>query len=268
MGDKQLEFYTGLESLLRYHEGIGLGPVSLNDGIRDFLSLRPPVPVQPFIPPESTGKNTQTHRTIGDETISPGVSEPLPYTLADIEAEVNSCSACDLHKRRVYPLAGKGDKPVRLMIIGDWMSVSGGEAANLNLLFGVQQDQMLFRMLSAMKLPVDDVFITNVIKCGLPEKTQPLAMHVKTCVAYLKKQILVIRPQYICTMGMVAARAVLERSLPLSRLRGKFHDYPLGADEKIPVLTTYHPTYLLQNPEMKKATWTDLQFLAQKMGLL
>jgi DNA polymerase len=154
------------------------------------------------------------------------------------------------------------------MVVGDWLSIAGDGPATKDQLFGVQQDQMLFRMLAAMQLPVDEVFITNVIKCGLPERTQPQAAHVQACVGYLKKQIQVLRPEYICTMGMVAARAVLERSLPLSRLRGKFHDYLLGPDEKIPVLTTYHPSYLLQNPEMKQATWTDLQFLAKKMGLL
>jgi DNA polymerase len=68
-------------------------------------------------------------------------------------------------------------------------------------------------------------------------------------------------------MGMVAARAVLEKSQPLSRLRGQFHEYEVEKDLTIPVIATYHPTYLLQNPEMKQATWADLQLLAKKMGL-
>jgi DNA polymerase len=68
-------------------------------------------------------------------------------------------------------------------------------------------------------------------------------------------------------MGTVAARAVLERSQPLSRLRGRFHAYEVAEDRTIPVIATYHPTYLLQNPEMKQATWADLQLLAKKMGL-
>ena len=267
MGDNQLDFCAGLESLLRYHEDIGLGPIPFNDEIREFLNTRPPVPVQIFSGPELSRENSKSQGNPVHEPVELKKPESLPYTLADIEQEIQSCSACDLHKSRIYPVAGKGKKPVRLMIVGDWLSLSAGGAAVETQLFGVQQDQMLFRMLTAMKLPVDEVFITNVIKCGLPEEKQPLAAHVQTCVAYLKKQILVLRPEYICTMGMVAARAVLERSLPLSRLRGKFHDYSLGPDEKIPVLTTYHPSYLLQNPEMKQATWTDLQFLAQKMGL-
>lgn len=267
MGESNLNFFAGLESLLRYHEEIGLGPVPLNDEIRHFLSSRPPVPVEALAAVEPAGQQSQQPIVSAQETRSFRKAEQPAYTLGSIEQEVQSCSACDLHKKRVYPVAGKGEKPVRLMIVGDWLSVSGGASAAQHQLFGVQQDQMLFRMLAAMKLSVDDVFITNVIKCAIPDKKQPQATHVKTCVDYLKRQILVLRPEYICTMGMIAARAVLERSLPLSRLRGKFHDYSIGPDEKIPVLTTYHPSYLLQNPEMKKATWTDLQFLAQKMGL-
>jgi uracil-DNA glycosylase len=69
----------------------------------------------------------------------------------------------------------------------------------------------------------------------------------------------------ICTMGMIAARAVLEKSLPLSRLRGRMHEYEVSRDVKIPVVTTYHPTYLLQNSEMKSATWADLQLLAKEL---
>lgn len=268
MEDKQLDFYAGLESLLRYHEEIGLGPVVVNEEIRSFLSLRPQVPVSLSSGIDAAGTRMTLAEKSTPEPSRQGKTVDVPYTLGDIMEEVFSCTSCDLHERRIYPVAGRGEKPVRLMVVGDWLSLAGDGSAPLDQLFGVQQDQMLLRMLTAMKVPFDQVFMTNVIKCGLPEKTQPLAQHVQTCVVHLKKQILVLRPEYICTMGMVAARAVLERSLPLSRLRGKFHDYPLGGDEKIPVLTTYHPSYLLQNPEMKQATWADLQLLGQKMGLL
>lgn len=266
--DKQLDFYAGLESLLRYHQEIGLDPVILNEHIRSFLSLRPHVPVASYPGVDAAEARKSSPQKNAPEPVGDRKAVEIPYTLEEIEREVVSCTSCDLHEKRIYPVAGRGEKPVRLMVVGDWLCLAEDGLAPLEQLFGLQQDQMLLRMLAAMKLPADQVFITNVIKCGLPEKKQPLAQHVKTCVVYLKKQILVLRPEYICTMGMVAARAVLERSLPLSRLRGKFHDYPLGGDEKIPVLTTYHPSYLLQNPEMKQATWTDLQRLAREMGLL
>jgi uracil-DNA glycosylase len=266
VSEKKLDFYAGLESLLLYHEEIGLGPVVMNDDIRNFLSSRPPVP-------EGVLSSPAQSKTIKDPVKeSPSSrkdsSQDLSYTLGDIEKEVATCTECDLHKKRVYPVAGLGTKPVRLMIVGDWLSLPDSGTVTENLLFGVQQDQMLFRMLNAMKVPPEQVFITNVIKCGVPNQKPPQARHVPKCVGYLKRQILVLRPEFICTMGMIAARAVLERSLSLSRLRGKLHDYSLGGDENVPVLTTYHPSYLLQNPEMKKATWDDLQYLAKKMGVL
>lgn len=268
MADNQLDFYAELQSLLQYHQEIGFESIPLSDDIRKYLSITPP------IPSVLTSTSPQLHQEMPAPQKLPRVKDEskdsveLSYTITDIEKEVASCRDCDLHQKRIYPVAGRGDKPIRLMIVGDWLSLSGAMAPVGGLLFGVQQDQMLFRMLTAMKLDAQDVFITNVIKCGIPDTCQPKAIHVQTCVGYLKRQIQLLRPEYICTMGMVAARAVLERSLPLSRLRGKFHDYSLQGGGAIPVLTTYHPSYLLQNPEMKKATWNDLQMLAQKMGLL
>jgi DNA polymerase len=126
---------------------------------------------------------------------------------------------------------------------------------------------MLARMLAAINLPVAEVFITNVIKCAVPATCQPQAGHVQSCVSYLRRQIAALAPELICTMGMVAARVIVEKSQPLSRLRGRFHDYEVTPGVRIPVLTTYHPSYLLQNPEMKAATWTDLQLLAKQLGL-
>ncbi|TKB06318.1 uracil-DNA glycosylase [Desulforhopalus sp. IMCC35007] len=268
MADNQLDFYAGLQSLLKYHEEIGIDSLPLGDEIRKFLSLSPPIP-SVIKPVESlSDQELPAAGTILERKETTKVSTESIFTIADIEKEVASCRDCELHQKRIYPVAGRGDIPVRLMIIGDWLSLSGTTAPVAGQLFGLQQDQMLFRMLAAMKIDAQDVFITNVIKCAISDTCQPKASHVQTCVGFLKKQIDLIRPQYICTMGMVAARAVLERSLPLSRLRGKFHDYTLPGGGAIPVLTTYHPSYLLQNPEMKKATWNDLQILAHKMGSL
>lgn len=269
MADKGHDFYAGLESLLRYHDEIGLGPVVMSEEIRTFLGTRPPVPTS-LLSPQGEENNSQGRENAKAPSPQPRLKTPidLGYTLADIEKEVVVCSECDLHEKRIYPVAGRGKEPIRLMIIGDWLALPGSGTVTENLLFGVQQDQMLFRMLSAMKVPEENVFITNVIKCAVPEKKPPQAKHVQACVVHLKRQIQLLRPEFICTMGMVAARAVLERSLPLSRLRGRLHEYSIGSDDTIPVLTTYHPSYLLQNQEMKKATWQDLQFLAQKMGAL
>ncbi len=260
MSNTKNDLLIGLQSLLRYHNAIGITEYPLNDGIESFLRNVPQaveVSAQKQtirVPPVSLRKSPPINRS--------------PVKVEEIEAEIVSCHACELHKQRIYPVAGRGPDKIRLLIVGDWLSAD--ERGNLppGHLFGVEQDEMLSKMLVAINLSADNVFITNIIKCAVPETCQPQATHVQSCVSFLRRQIVTLAPEIICTMGMVAARAVLEKSQPLSRLRGQFHDYVVEREQKIPVIATYHPTYLLQNPEMKQATWADLQLLARRMGLL
>lgn len=257
-------FLAGLKSLLRYHAVIGIESYPLNRHARSFLELTPLPAKKVRTDAVPAPREVRGHSIPGAKV---SASQPLAVTLGDIGEEVISCHACDLHKQRIYPVVGRGPEKVRLMIVGDWLS--GDEQGRLppGHLFGVEQDRMLARMLAAINLPVAEVFIGNVIKCAVPATCQPQAVHVQSCVSYLRRQIAVLAPEAICTMGMVAARVVLEKSLPLSRLRGRFHDFETASGVRIPVLTTYHPSYLLQNPEMKAATWADLQLLAKQLGL-
>ena len=259
---EQVDFLTGLKALLKYHDAIGIRDYPHNEEIKSFLRGVP----------QSLGK-----KGTAPEKRSPILSRSLrknvqttPKSLVkvtDIAEEVVGCRACELHKQRLYPVAGRGGETVRLVIVGDWLSADAMGQLPADHLFGVAQDQMLDRMLKAINLPIGDVYISNVIKCAVPGNCQPLASHVESCISFLRRQISILQPEIICTMGMVAARAVLQRAQPLSQLRGQFHEYEVENDIKIPVIATYHPTYLLQNPEMKQATWSDLQLLAKKMGL-
>ena len=256
-------FLTGLKALLRYHRAMGIDAYPKGVDSEAFLRFQPvsPVSKEPVIQTEQPGRG----QTGGGRTIQP--SAKSSQSLADIAEEVAVCRACDLHKQRIYPVPGRGPDKVRLLLVGDWLS--GDEEGRLppGQLFGVEQDLMLARMLAAIKLPADSVFITNVIKCAVPITCQPQANHVQSCVSFFRRQIAALLPEMICTMGMVAARAVLEKSLPLSRLRGRLHEYQVSQEVKIPVVTTYHPTYLMQNAEMKAATWADLQLLARALQL-
>lgn len=256
--DKNIvDFLHQLRSVLAYHKEIGIESYPRGDDVCSFLDLevcpRSAVPAYGAAP----------------SLVNPvAVAAPRKsfVTLSDISAEVAQCHACELHKKRIYPVAGSGEESVRLMIIGDWLA-QGEEALPPGQIFGVNQERMLSRMMAAINLPQKEVFITNVIKCAIPESCQPQANHVLSCSSFLRRQITVLNPGMICTMGMIAARAVLGRPHSLSQLRGRFHDYVVDKEHSIPVLTTYHPTYLLRNPEMKGATWTDLQTLAKRMGL-
>ncbi len=184
--------------------------------------------------------------------------------LAEIETEVGKCRSCALSKNRVRAVAGKnGGKSIRLFIVGHWLQVS--DEAGFQTVFGLEEDRMLTRMLSAIHLSVEDVFISNVIKCGIKVGIQPQAGHVEACASYLQRQISAASPDCICTMGMVAARAMLPHSQPLSKIRGRFYPYKTANGTEIPLIPTYHPGFLLQNPEMKNATWQDLQLLQKRL---
>jgi uracil-DNA glycosylase family 4 len=263
VNSEKSDIITGLQALLRYHDAIGINHYPRNEATESFLRHLPQVAVRTD---SSQVKDAEAVRPSPQENKSPITRSPV--TMADIGVEVASCHACELHKQRIYPVAGRGPDKIRLLIVGDWLSADASGSLPPGHLFGVMQDQMLSKMLKAINLSASDVFITNVIKCAIPGSCQPLATHVQSCVSYLRRQILGLLPEVICTMGMVAARAVLQRSQPLSRLRGQFHEYEVDKEKTIPVIPTYHPSYLLQNPELKQATWADLQLLAKRMGLM
>jgi len=187
-------------------------------------------------------------------------------SITELHAEISRCRSCSLHESRQIDTAGAGGETPRLLIVGDWFMVPHGSSVTGQELFGTEQDQMLKRMMTAIELENEDIFITNVIKCSLPETSQPTAEHITCCSSYLKIQIESLRPQLICSMGIIATRLFSGVSKPLSQVRGHFFSYTTGSGRSIPVMPTYHPTFLLQNPEMKQATWSDLQAIKQKLG--
>ena len=258
----KIEFIKKLKSLLTYHEAIGIDRYPRNEEIESFCGM------QAAIPSLASSMKSREVSPTDDKVVrtqSETKNKNTAVTLSDINAEVAACRACDLHKNRIYPVAGEGGAGARLLVIGDWLSGDVDGHLPKGRVLGVEQDQMLNRMLAAIKLQPDEVFITNVIKCAVPVSCHPTADHVRCCMSFLHRQIALLVPEVICTMGMIAAKAVLDRPRSLSQLRGTFHTYKTEGGLDIPVLATYHPTYLLQNPEMKKATWADLQLLAKRL---
>jgi DNA polymerase len=108
----------------------------------------------------------------------------------------------------------------------------------------------------------EDVYILNTLKCRPPGNRNPLPHEAAACRPFLDRQLELIRPEFICCLGAVAAQSLLNTSTPIGHLRGKLHDY-----HGIQVVCTYHPAYLLRNPAAKKQTWEDIQFLMRKMGM-
>jgi len=267
----QKKFLEAVRSRLVYHRMLGIEEYPLTEDVQQFLKPRVPRAVetisQKIASAESRSPAQETTSVRRPEATTLAKEKPL-VSIEEIGVEVADCTACELRGKRIYPAPGRGGGRIRLMVVGDVLYADASGNLEPGLLFGKEQDLMLSRMLKAISLSSEQVFITNVIKCAIPEMVQPQASHVDTCVSFLLRQIAVLEPEVICAMGPVATRALLEKRQPLSSMRGKFHEFRVGGSKKsIPVLPTYHPTFLLQNPEMKKATWLDLQLLAKKLDL-
>ena len=113
-----------------------------------------------------------------------------------------------------------------------------------------------------MGLAREDVYIANIVKCRPPENRNPEPEEIAHCLPYLEEQIAIIRPEFLCILGKVAASTLLQTALPMNRLRGRWHTY-----RGIPAIATWHPAYLLRTPTAKKEAWDDLQMLMKRMGL-
>ncbi len=256
-----------LRGLLVYHRNSGIGHYPKNEAVARFLRTV-----------DRLGEGGRSSQTVprpvlpaaagnGAERI-PGDSQSAAVSLADIAKEVGQCRACNLAEVRLATRAGLGAGGVRLLIIGDWLIGDPRQPLPEETQFGIEEDLMLFRMLAAINVQPEQTFITNAIKCVVPGSTQPLAENARICLSFLHRQISLLKPECICTMGMMVARTLLELPQPLSQLRGRLHSLQTVDGRQIPLMATYHPSFLLQNPEMKKAVWLDLQSLGRQLKTL
>jgi len=178
-------------------------------------------------------------------------------SLQDVALEVEGCKACDLHKFRTKVVVGEGEPEAELVFVGE----GPGEEEDLQgRPFVGPAGKLLDRIISAMGFSRQEVFIGNVVKCRPPGNRIPRPEEVEACSPFLFRQLRAISPKVICALGAVAAQTLLSSSEPIGKLRGRFHDW-----EGIAVMPTFHPSYLLRNPERKREVWEDMK---QILGLL
>lgn len=182
--------------------------------------------------------------------------------------EVMGCTKCSLHQTRTQTVFGQGSPDARLVFVGEG---PGYEEDKQGLAFVGRAGQLLTRMIAAMGLTRDEVFICNVIKCRPPGNRDPSADEILACSPYLQRQIEIIDPEVLVALGSPATKTLLNTASPIGKLRGRFHDYYLsgitGQGASIPLMPTYHPAYLLRNPAEKSKVWEDLQVVMQRLGL-
>lgn len=204
--------------------------------------------------------------------VNAGFSEILipsgPQTSEDnspldaVQKELGDCRRCPLYKNRTNIVFGEGDPNARLMFIGEG---PGADEDREGRPFVGRAGQLLTKMIQAMGLSRSEVYIANVVKCRPPGNRDPEAHEKDACMPFLEAQINAVKPDVIVTLGRVAAHTLLNTKESLGKIRGTFHDR-----NGIPVMPTYHPSFLLrQEPERryKGEAWTDLKQVMELMGL-
>jgi len=177
-------------------------------------------------------------------------------TLADIRTDLGDCQRCPLARERNHIVFGDGNPRAKLIFVGEG---PGFEEDRQGKPFVGAAGQLLTRIIEAIQLTRSQVYICNVIKCRPPGNRNPEPDEINACFPFLERQIATIRPDFICALGAFAAQTLLKTAMPISRLRGRFHEY-----QGIKVLPTYHPAYLLRNPDKKRDVWEDMKMLMKE----
>jgi len=172
-------------------------------------------------------------------------------SLEAIRAFIGDCQRCELSKGRKNIVFGQGNPKAALMFVGE---APGADEDEQGLAFIGRAGQLLTKIIEAIGLTRDDVFIANVIKCRPPQNRNPEPAEITACQPFLERQIEAIRPKVLVGLGKFGGQWLLKTAEPISRIRGRFGDY-----KGIKVMPTYHPAFLLRNPAAKKEVWEDMK---------
>jgi len=181
-----------------------------------------------------------------------------PESLEEIRADLGECRRCRLSQSRKHIVFGSGDPHARLVFVGEGPGYDEDQKGEP---FIGAAGRLLTKIIEAIKYTREQVYICNIIKCRPPGNRNPHPDEIEACLPFLKRQLAAIKPDVICALGTFAAQALLDTSLPISKLKGRFHEY-----DGIRVLPTYHPAYLLRNPGKKRDVWEDMQKLMKALG--
>lgn len=178
-------------------------------------------------------------------------------TLAELEDRIKGCLACPLGPGRLRFVFGEGDPKARLMFVGEG---PGRDEDLQGRPFVGKAGELLDRMIGAIGLARDQVYIANVVKCRPPDNRVPTGPEAAACLGYLRRQIELIAPSVIVTLGATPLRELVGEGAGITRVRGQWRRVKVG-DREIPVMPTFHPAYVLRQytPEVRKAVWEDLK---------
>ena len=187
--------------------------------------------------------------------------------LETLAKHVRQCTKCPLHESRTNGVPGEGHSDTRLVFVGE---APGADEDAQGRPFVGRAGQLLTKIIVAMGLKREDVFICNILKCRPPGNRDPQVMEIEACDKYLYEQLDIIQPEIIVALGAHAARTLLNSTEAIGRLRGCTHPFiPAPMREPIKLVATYHPAYLLRNytQDARRRVWDDMQLVLKELNL-
>ncbi|RNC64958.1 MAG: uracil-DNA glycosylase [Desulfuromonadales bacterium] len=184
--------------------------------------------------------------------------DPVSETLDAIRNELGECQRCQLGASRTSLVYGVGSPRARLVFVGE---APGRDEDLRGEPFVGEAGQLLTKIIQAMGYARDEVYICNVLKCRPPGNRNPHPEEIEQCAPFMLRQVKAIGPVVVVALGTFAAQTLLGSKEPISKLRGRFHDY-----HGIPLMPTFHPSFLLRNPAMKREVWEDMKQVMKKLG--
>jgi uracil-DNA glycosylase family 4 len=219
---------------------------------------RPELAKPPLTPVREAPKSAPLPLAAGP-TLFEAADRIVDDTLLKVRSDLGECTRCKLHSTRHSIVFGDGNPKAQLIFVGEG---PGADEDAQGLPFVGRAGKLLTQMIEAMGLQRKDVYICNVVKCRPPENRLPEEDEIKTCSPFLFRQIDVIAPKVIVCLGAVAAKTLLQTNRGISQFRGQWLEY---RGRKL--MATYHPAYLLRNPNAKPEVWKDLQKVMAVLGL-
>jgi DNA polymerase len=197
-----------------------------------------------------------TKATVLSSTLSSLPTNVL--TLEEIRRELGECHRCKLHHTRRTLVFGEGNAKATLMFVGEG---PGYDEDVQGKPFVGKAGQLLTKIIQSIHLQREEVYITNIVKCRPPQNRNPEPDEIDHCNPFLLKQIDAIQPQIICALGTFAAQTLLKTDTKITALRGRFYEF-----KGIKIIPTYHPAYLLRNPERKREVWEDMKRISEQLN--
>jgi DNA polymerase len=235
---------------LRYYSELGLTHIEEISTILPSAQLVP----KPTITMPNKPENVTLVSLFGETAPTSAETPYANETLEDIRADLGDCRRCKLASTRANIVFGEGSSKAELMFVGEG---PGADEDATGRPFVGRAGQLLTKMIEAIDLKREEVYIANVVKSRPPGNRAPEAEEVKACIPFLFRQIAAIRPKLIVALGNPAMQALLDTKIGITKMRGQFQDY-----QRIPgikVLPTFHPAYLLRSPDKKREAWEDLK---------